>query len=278
MADSCDSWSHRHRQYGVVSEQLHRRRPGLPGQRYDHLVFRCHVDVCQEIHGQLGLMVPGERHFRGPVFHQSSGGRPALLLCGSVRNLPLVGRGWLAHLAGAHVGCPVGLYMTLLVLTGPESTGKSTLAAQLADLFSAELVPEIARRYLSPRIDYRPEDVLRISALQHEAETQALRLGRTVVCDTDQQVLNIWWAERYGPTPRTLQQRYQLQSKRCYLLCKPDIAWQPDPQREHPTERERLYALYLADLRARGLQFAVVGGEGRTRLDQARSYVMEWLK
>lgn len=168
--------------------------------------------------------------------------------------------------------------MTLVVLTGPESTGKSTLAAQLADLLSAELVPEVARSYLGERTAYRPEDVLRISALQHEAETRAIGLGRAVVCDTDQQVLSIWWAERYGPTPRILQQRYRLQSERRYLLCKPDIAWQPDPQREHPTERERLYALYLADLKARGLKFAVVGGEGRTRLDQARSRVMEWLK
>lgn len=168
--------------------------------------------------------------------------------------------------------------MTTIVLTGPESTGKSTLAVQLAERLQAGLVPEVARRYLTGQSSYRPADVLRISALQYEAESAAVAKNATVICDTDQQVVNIWWAERYGPVPDTLLARYAAQSDRFYLLCRPDIAWQPDPQREHPFARERLYALYLADLRARGLQFAEVAGEGRTRLEHARSFALEWLK
>ena len=29
-----------------------------------------------------------------------------------------------------------------------------------------------------------------------------------------------------------------------YFLCKPDIPWEPDPLRENPEDRERLFKLY----------------------------------
>ena len=53
-----------------------------------------------------------------------------------------------------------------ICLTGPESTGKATLAHQLAERFHAPLVPEVARAYLGERSSYGPDDLLEIARLQ----------------------------------------------------------------------------------------------------------------
>ena len=87
----------------------------------------------------------------------------------------------------------------IVCLTGPESTGKSTLAEALACEFAAPMVPEIARDYLTSIDEYDNKDVLAIAHLQLAAE-QAIAdtAPRLMICDTDLLVLRIWWEEKYG--------------------------------------------------------------------------------
>ena len=162
----------------------------------------------------------------------------------------------------------------ILVLTGPECSGKSTLAAQLHAHLDWPLLPELARAYLDGRhaqsgiYRYRPSDLLNLASMQRQAE--ALKCNKDdAILDTDLLTLIVWWQEKFGPVPRQLSSQWQCQATRRYLLCKPDMPWQPDPQRENPSDRDRLYAHYEAELSNRGCKYSICEGNEQARLAQA---------
>ncbi len=162
----------------------------------------------------------------------------------------------------------------ILVLTGPECSGKSSLAAQLHAHLDWPLLPELARAYLDGRhaqsgiYRYRPSDLLNLASMQRQAE--ALKCNKDdAILDTDLLTLIVWWQEKFGPVPRQLSSQWQCQATRRYLLCKPDMPWQPDPQRENPSDRDRLYAHYEAELSNRGCKYSICEGNEQARLAQA---------
>jgi len=66
-----------------------------------------------------------------------------------------------------------------IVIYGPESTGKTTIAKALADTFQTAWVPEFARDYLQKKFDSTgevcsKEDLIQIVKGQMEAENKAL--------------------------------------------------------------------------------------------------------
>ena len=166
----------------------------------------------------------------------------------------------------------------VLCLTGPESSGKSTLARQLADALSAPLVPEVARGYLEGRVTYEREDLLAIAELQVAAEHQALAKGeRVVVADTDLVVISIWWQEKFGELHPFIARALEQRSRRCYLLTLPDLPWQPDPLRESEHDRERLLSEHRSILESASFPYASVGGQGEVRLLTALDEARRWL-
>ncbi len=138
----------------------------------------------------------------------------------------------------------------IICVTGPESSGKTTLAESVAHMLNAPLVPEVARRMLSPGQGYDAEDVERIAFAQAALEAQALSSdSKWVVLDTDLLVIRIWMQERFGGWSDALEALFDAQTPRLYVLCAPDMPWEPDPLREHPEERWRLYDRYQAALK-----------------------------
>ncbi len=158
----------------------------------------------------------------------------------------------------------------IIAIVGPESAGKTTLAVALAGHFGAPWVAEYARAWLAGRQDYAERDVERIGKGQMAAEAAALHLRPTrLVLDTDLLVILVWWREKYGPPPAWLTDALARRPRRRYLLTRPDLPWAPDPLRESPRDRERLFAIYQAELVARGEQFGIVAGAGDARLASA---------
>ncbi len=157
-----------------------------------------------------------------------------------------------------------------ICLTGPESTGKSNLAAALAAALDCPLVPEVARTYLTGRPAYTRADVLEIARRQVRAESQMLAAAHgTIVCDTDLLVLQVWWEEKYGALPDELVTALASRTPRVYLLTAADLPWEHDPLRENPHDRERLLARYEGLLDASGFPWALVSGQGEERLANA---------
>jgi nicotinamide riboside kinase len=161
-----------------------------------------------------------------------------------------------------------------IVLTGPESTGKTTLAKALAAALKGAWVPEFARPYLqyigrTYQIDDLPVIQRGQAAWETWYQTQVTD-NQLLILDTDWTVMHIWHLEKTGigwpEAPADIAQRQ-------YLLCAPDIEWQPDPLREHPTERERLFVAYERLLQSVNARYKVVEGDEDTRLATALAWL-----
>lgn len=131
--------------------------------------------------------------------------------------------------------------MTILV-TGPESSGKTTLAKALAEELNGTYVAEVAREYLLARGgNYSANDLPAIWAQQKAAEDASRGSSAAfIVCDTGPEVVRIWSEVKYGFCPKSvlvdsLEREYDLT-----LLCYPDLPWEADPLREAPDKADRL--------------------------------------
>lgn len=165
-------------------------------------------------------------------------------------------------------------------ITGPESSGKTALAHYLAKELSAALVEEYARVYLNGKVgEPTLSDVVQICKGQQELEKAAMAEARTVVCDTDTLVLKVWAEEVFGILPEEIAHAYSESQYDIVLLCKPDLAWEPDPLRSLPddSERLRLFQLYRAELERSGSNFHIVEGEGDARFALALSKIQPFI-
>jgi NadR type nicotinamide-nucleotide adenylyltransferase len=161
-----------------------------------------------------------------------------------------------------------------IVVIGPECTGKSTLSAALADALRTIWVPEYARTFLDG-LDrpYTYEDFSTIAKGQIAYEDSALGKVRSdyLVCDTDLYVLKVWGEARFGYCHRSILESISKRPYDLYLLCYTDIPWTPDPQREHPDERDRqyFYHQYRDIVQQSGVPWADIRGTESERLQTA---------
>lgn len=169
---------------------------------------------------------------------------------------------------------------SILITTGCESSGKTTLAFDLSQALGLPLVPELSRDYLNlklrtqPGYRYKREDLLEIARRQHALEQCTLEDSpKGVVCDTGLLVLLIWSEVRYGechPWIReTLQEQLHSGPPRHYFLCDWRIPWEPDPLRENPHDRDALYERYVQKLDNYRMTYTLVSGSREERLTQA---------
>jgi nicotinamide riboside kinase len=61
-----------------------------------------------------------------------------------------------------------------------------------------------------------------------------------------------------------------------YILCKPDIEWEPDPLRENPHDRDELFELYEGLLRESGSDYVISAGSMAERLQNALNLIEKY--
>ena len=150
--------------------------------------------------------------------------------------------------------------MAKIIVTGPESCGKTTLSQALSNHFRIPFLKEYAREYLQELgRDYSQEDLITIAKKQLEFEQDIQLL------DTDLITLKIWSKYKYGSCDKWILEQIETQKseKRFYLLCSPDIPWQADKQRENPNNREELFEIYKQELDDLEYNYFIVKGEER---------------
>jgi len=163
--------------------------------------------------------------------------------------------------------------MIKVVTTGPESSGKTTLAKALAEHYQVPWVPEYARGYISNlgRL-YQEEDLLKIAQGQVAREDEAAKdKPDLLICDTSLIVIKIWSEYRYGRCHPWVLEQIEQRPVNLYLLCSPDIPWEPDPQRENPDDRDQLFHLYQQALKNKPTK--IISGNRPERLAQAVSEI-----
>lgn len=147
-----------------------------------------------------------------------------------------------------------------ILLTGPESSGKTLLARRLSVLLDAILVEEYAREYLHQRGGrYEEADLLAIWRGQ-AAKERAYPWASCLVCDTGPLVIAVWSAVKYGRVHPEIEAAAAALDYDLILLCAPDLPWDPDPLREAPdaVDRWRLFRRYQAKLAKSGRNWHII--------------------
>lgn len=164
-----------------------------------------------------------------------------------------------------------------LIVTGPESSGKTTLCQGLAHHFNTSFTEEYARTYLEKRQGrYSRQDLLPIAMGQLQKEKN--NSNSLAIHDTDLLTIKIWSEYKYSFCDPWIKQQIEKQKEqnRLYLLCKADIPWQADPLREHPNNRTELFNIYLKELHKLDLNYHII--EGKDRLQGALLKIHSFLK
>jgi NadR type nicotinamide-nucleotide adenylyltransferase len=156
-----------------------------------------------------------------------------------------------------------------VVVTGPESTGKTTLAAALGAHFEAPWVPEAARRFVetvsSALSAETVEPIARLAMqLDDAASVQAPPL---LVLDTDLVSTVVYARHYYGATPAWIASEARARRGDLYLLCLPDLPWEADGVRDRPAARGALLGDFRQALDAIGARVVEIAGTGTARTD-----------
>jgi len=169
--------------------------------------------------------------------------------------------------------------MRRIVITGPESSGKTTLALGLARRSGGAYVPEVAREYLEKLgRPYTEQDLLAIAQAQIQKENEIVHEAGgngLLICDTDLITIRIWSEEKYGHCDPWIIEQTERRPYDLWLLCTPDMPWEPDPLRENAHDRDRLFDVYERMLCALGKGYGVMSGDRDTRIHQSANAISD---
>lgn len=165
-----------------------------------------------------------------------------------------------------------------VVLTGPECSGKTTLARALAAGLEAPWVPEAARAYAEARGGVlSAADVEPIARATQQGLQRAMDEGPAVlVADTDLVSTLVYARAYYGDCAAWIAVAAREQLADLYLLCAPDLPWEADGVRDRPDERDRwaMHRSFAETLAALGAHVVPVEGTGAARTARARRRVL----
>lgn len=164
----------------------------------------------------------------------------------------------------------------VIVVCGPESCGKTTLAQQLASWLDCPWTPEAARLFAeNSAVPLSANTVAPIAHLGIRlGETAMAESPRWIVRDQDLVSTVIYARHYYGAMAPWIEAGARARLGDLYLLCRPDVPWVPDGIRDRPQQREGLFAEFATLLGAWGARVAEIGGLGGARLERAREAVL----
>ena len=166
-----------------------------------------------------------------------------------------------------------------IALFGPESTGKTTLAIQLADHFQTAWVSEFARDYLQKKWGKSARicdvnDMLPIAYGQTKLENDSLpNANKYLFCDTNLMVTKVFSEVYYDFCDPLLDQAALEHEYDLFFLTDIDVPWEKDDLRDKPEGRESVFAVFKQTLIDTNKPFIQLSGNKDSRLCQAISII-----
>jgi NadR type nicotinamide-nucleotide adenylyltransferase len=163
-----------------------------------------------------------------------------------------------------------------IAILGAESSGKTTLAQQLARRFDTAWVPEYGRPYC----DHRPALELRLPDFEAIAWGQATwedehaqRANRVLVCDTELHTTASWSELVTGARPPWLDAAASARQYDLMLLLDADVPWEDDGTRVLRDRRAEHTQLLRRTLDAAGRRYEILSGSFAERQAAAERLV-----
>lgn len=168
--------------------------------------------------------------------------------------------------------------MTLIVLHGVESVGKTTLGRELACYFGAQFLPEFGRSYCEINgTDCTADELLLIGRWQQHNIEVALNEYRIVISDTDALMTAAWARMMLG---LDLPELYAARKADLYLHCSPDTPFVSDGVRIYgdPDDRARFEEIAKSVLAKVGIRPLVLRGSWDARRHSAKAAIRQLLE
>lgn len=165
-----------------------------------------------------------------------------------------------------------------IAILGPESTGKSEMAKELANYFGVDYMTEYAREYLFEKVGYTFDDVTTIAKGQFN-KIEKCNLP-VLISDTELIVTKIWQQYKFGKTNNWIDVHIKKQNFDMYLLMDIDLEWTFDHLRENPSlkERKELLALYKEELEYQKFNYQLISGKDTERIKNALEAIKKFTK
>ena len=167
----------------------------------------------------------------------------------------------------------------MVVVTGSESTAKTTLASDLAREFGNVWVPEYSQMYAVEQLELgrtlESTDVEPIARGEIAAIDAALPTARNelIVLDTDLVSTVVYANHYYGSCPRWIEEAARSRLGDLYLLCDIDVPWVAAAFRDRPHLRAEIQGLFIDTLASFGARVVGVRGTWAERWEIARGAV-----
>lgn len=130
--------------------------------------------------------------------------------------------------------------MMRIGIIGPESTGKTTLAKEIAERYHGTYVAEYAREFVERKgtTEVTYEELCEIA--KEQIKGLEIRDEGLVVYDTELIVTKVWFDYAFGRWPEWLDEAIRKYPMDLYVLLYPDIPWVPDKARSNGSDAIRL--------------------------------------
>ena len=156
-------------------------------------------------------------------------------------------------------------------MTGPECTGKTTLAAQLAARYGTGWVPEYSREYaLAVARPLTRDDVEPIGRGQVANEERLLASAkRMIVFDTDLISTIVYARYYYDHVPEWIASEARARRSDLYLLHDIDVPFVRDAARDAAEDRAGHLELFKRTLAEHGAEVVLIRGGWEARRERA---------
>ena len=171
-----------------------------------------------------------------------------------------------------------------IVLYGPESSGKTTLAKALAKQFQTTWVPEFARNFLQEKWDQKKEvcsleDLIIIAKGQINQENNLIEdANEFLFCDTNVLTTKAWSETHFnGYCAPEIQHWVETFKYDHYFLTDIDVPWEADDLRDRPNNRKQMLDYFENILKNKKASYTLLKGNLNVRLKKAKK-TLETLK
>lgn len=174
--------------------------------------------------------------------------------------------------------CVRAHFVKRVVLIGVESTGKTTLAENLAMQFNTTWIPEFGREYcLTKGDEWTAKDFVEIAQEQQRKENEAAKsANKVLICDTNAFATSVWHRRYLGTYDPEVNRIANQDKVDLYLLTMPDFPFVQDGTRDGEHIRHEMHEWFLERLCQQSAMVVEISGAPLDRVQMAKAAIARY--